>query len=251
MLINNHHLHVEEHGPKNGHPLVFLHHGLGSTRSWRKQVPVLVKAGYRVIVYDRWGYGKSESRPDLNPPGFEEDLTDLHVLLETCDLPLVTLIGHSDGGTIALYYAAQNPGRVLALVTVSAHIYLESKMEPGIQNIRATFEKDEEFRSKFQRAHGDKFESVFHNWFDGWHTPKTLAWDMRPLLSGIACPTLVVQGEADEHATFQHAHDTAESIPGAELWFVPSAMHMLPQDLPEVFNQKLLEFLSVTCQITE
>jgi len=74
---------------------------------------------------------------------------------------------------------------------------------------------------------------------------------MRPLLSRIICPTLVVQGEDDEHATLQHAHDIAESIPGAELWLVPGAMHMLPQDLPEVFNQKLLEFLSVTCQITE
>jgi pimeloyl-ACP methyl ester carboxylesterase len=159
------------------------------------------------------------------------------------------LIGHSDGGTIALYYAMQYPEKVAALVTVAAHIYLEPKMEPGIQGIRQTFEGDPRFRDGLHRLHGDKFESVFFNWFDGWHTPKALAWDLRPHLPEIACPTLVIQGEDDEHATPQHAHDVAEGIPDAELWLVPGAKHMLPQDSPEVFNLKLLEFLRATCQI--
>ena len=249
MLINSRNLYVEAHGPETGPPVVLLHHGLGSTRAWRRQIPVLAEAGYHVIAYDRWGYGKSESRPDLNAPGFEDDLDDLHRLLEIFDLPTVMLIGHSDGGTIALYYAMQYPEKVAALVTVAAHIYLEPKMEPGIQGIRQTFEGDPRFRDGLHRLHGDKFELVFFNWFDGWHTPKALAWDLRPHLPEIACPTLVIQGEDDEHATPQHAHDVAEGIPDAELWLVPGAKHMLPQDSPEVLNLKLLEFLRVTCQI--
>ena len=56
------------------------------------------------------------------------------------------------------------------------------------------------------------------------------SWDMRPILRQIGCPTLVVQGEADEHATPQHARDIADGIPGAELWLVPGAGHMLPQE---------------------
>ena len=243
MLVNQHNLYLESHGPEDGPAIVLLHHGLGSTRSWRKQVPALVAAGYRVIVYDRWGYGKSEARPALEVPSFRDDLADLESLLAACNLEPVILIGHSDGGSIALYYAIHHPEQVRAVVTIAAHIYLEEKMEPGIQGIRQVFEHDPRFREGLRRAHGDKFESTFYNWFDGWHTPKALAWDMRPQLSQIQCPALVIQGEEDEHATPQHARDIAEHIPHAALWLIPGVKHMLPQEQPELLNPKLLEFL--------
>lgn len=245
MQLVDHNLYVESRGPESGPPVVLLHHGLGSTRAWRKQVPALAAAGYRVIAYDRWGYGQSEARPHLMVPSFEDDLVDLEALLNAFNVERVTLIGHSDGGTIALYYAARNPDRVTALVSVAAHIYLEPKMEIGVQGLRQAFEKDQRFRASFQQVHGDKFEAVFHNWFEGWHTPKALEWDLRPLLPEISCPALVIQGEKDEHATAQHARDIAASIPGAELWLVPEVAHMLPQDVPDIFNKKLLEFLRV------
>lgn len=249
MWINNRNLHLEIHGPDtggptNGHSIVLLHHGLGTTRSWRKQVPALTKAGYCVIVYDRWGYGQSEPRPFLEVPSFRDDLADLDAILEACGLQHVTLIGHSDGGTIALYWAAQHPDRIKALVTIAAHIYLEPKMELGVQMIRKTFEQNAEFRIGLQRSHGDKFEAVFRNWFEGWHTPKALDWDMRPFLPNITCPTLVIQGEKDEHATANHARDIAQGIPKAELWIVKGATHMLPQEMPGLLNTKLLEFLT-------
>jgi len=251
MIINNHNLYVEIHGPENAPTVVLLHHGLGSTRAWRKQVPELVEAGYRVLVYDRWGYGRSDARVGLDVPTFEEDLVDLDHLLATCDLQPVTLIGHSDGGTLALYFAAQFPERVAALVTIAAHIYLEPKMQPGIQGIKHAFETDERFRKGMKLAHGDKFEIVFSNWFDSWHTPSALDWDMRPLLKTITCPTCVIQGENDEHATPQHAMDIAEHIPGAELWLVEGAghMHMLPQEMPDKLNQKLLSFIRSACEV--
>ena len=82
----------------------------------------------------------------------------------------------------------------------------------------------------FKLAHGEKYEAVFHNWFDGWQHDEFRCWDMRPILGQISCPSLIVQGEADEHATPQHAKDIAEAIPGAELWLVQGARHMLPQE---------------------
>jgi pimeloyl-ACP methyl ester carboxylesterase len=245
MLINGHELHVELQGPVEAPPVVFLHHGLGSIRAWQGQIPAFVKAGYRVIAYDRWGYGQSESRPDLSAPTFEDDLLDLHALLESFQLQRVVLIGHSDGGTIALYYAARNPDRVAALVTVAAHIYLESDMAPGILSLKRSFEEDHRFREGMRRAHGGKFESTFYNWFDGWHAPEALVWDMRTLISKIRCPTLVIQGEEDEYATPQHGLDIAENIHAAKLWLAPGVNHMLPQEMAEVFNQKVLAFLTL------
>ena len=74
---------------------------------------------------------------------------------------------------------------------------------------------------------------------------------MRPTINQIACPTLIVQGLDDEHATAQHARDIAAAIPGAELWLVPGAGHMLPQDFPEEFNQRMLKFLGETQPIEQ
>lgn len=244
MWINNRQLHVETHGPSDGSPLVFLHHGLGSTMAWRRQILDFTRAGYRLLLYDRWGYGRSQARPHLAVPGFEDDLVDLGLLLDAFDLPTVAFIGHSDGGSIASYFAAAHPERVSALVTVAAHIYLEPKMEPGIEGIRQAFQSDASFQQGLARVHGEKYRSTFDNWYDGWHTPAALDWDMRPLLSDIRCPTLVIQGEEDEHATPQHARHIAQHIPGAQLWLVPGARHMLPQEIPNEFNRRVLDFLA-------
>lgn len=250
LSANGHQLYYESHGPDDAPVVVLLHHGLGSTPAWRKQVPALAKNGYRVIVYDRWGYGASDEREGLDVPYFETDIDDLCVVLNVCGVRDAVFIGHSDGGTLALYFAEKHPQRVSALVTVAAHIYLErATMEPGIQAILQAYQNDVRFRAGMRMAHGDKADAVVKNWFDSWHTPEALSWDMRPQLSRITCPALVIQGEHDEHATPQHAIDIAENIPGADLWLVDGAAHMLPQEMPDEFNQKLLSFLGATCYV--
>jgi len=245
MIVNGHNLYVERNGPENGPAVVLLHHGLGSVRAWRGQIPVLVDAGYQVVAYDRWGYGASDDRPKLDLPTFTTDLEDLHEVLRQLGIQQTALVGHSDGGTIALYFAAQYPNLVSCLVTVAAHIYLEPKMEPAILGIRQSFETDERFRLGLEFAHGEKYNAVFHNWFDGWHRIELLTWDMRPVLDQIRCPTLIVQGEGDEHATPQHAKHIAEAISVADLWLLPGAGHMLPQENAGLFNPRLIQFLEV------
>lgn len=244
LTINGHQISVTDSGPAGGFPVLLLHHGLGSQYSWKEQLPALTAAGWRVIAYDRWGYGGSSPRQEPSAPAFEEDIHDLHALLGQLKLTSGALVGHSDGGTIALYYAARFPDQVSCLVTVAAHIYVEPKMEPGIQSVRQAFERDERFRNGLRNLHGKQTESVFWNWYRGWMKPDSLHWDMRPLLEGITCPAFVVQGERDEHATPQHAKDIAAAIPRAQLWLVPGARHMLPQEDPPLFNQRVLEFLA-------
>jgi pimeloyl-ACP methyl ester carboxylesterase len=250
LLLNGHLLNVETNGPVEGPAVVLLHHGLGSVQAWKCQVPALAQAGYDVVAYDRWGYGKSAPRPGVLAPDFQEDLADLLEIMNRLEIERAALVGHSDGGTIALYFAAQQPQRVTCLVSVAAHIYVEKTMQPGIAGVRGTFMEDERFRNGLRRAHGDKFEAVFDYWFSGWARPENLSWDMGPALKGIACPTLVVQGLQDEHATPQHARDLAAAIPGADLWLEPGVGHMLPQEQPEKFNSRLLEFITHNHQVT-
>ncbi len=244
LSVNGQQIYLEERGQDGAPTVLLLHHGLGSTRSWSAQIPTLEAAGWRVIAYDRRGYGKSDPRPRLSAPDFEDDIQDLRALLVRLGLSRVALIGHSDGGTIALYYAARYPNQVACLVVVAAHIYVEPKMRPGIESVRQAFENDVRFREGLRRLHADKTEAVFWNWYCGWVKPESLTWDMRPMLSRITCPVLVVQGEQDEHATPQHARDLAAGIPQASLWLVPSARHMLPQEDPERFNRQVLQFLA-------
>lgn len=239
----DHALYWETAGEASDPAVVFLHHGLGSTRAWKAQLPVFAAHGWQAAAYDRWGYGRSSPRPGLDLPGFGTDVADLAGLLDHLGLQRVMLVGHSDGGTVALYFAARFPERLAALVTVAAHIYLEAAMLPGMLGLRQAYEHDDRFRQGLRRAHGDLVESVFRNWYEGWVRAEHLAWDMRPMLAGVRCPTLVIQGEEDEHATSQHARDLAGAVADGHLWLIPGVGHMPPQSVPEEFNRRLLEFL--------
>jgi pimeloyl-ACP methyl ester carboxylesterase len=241
--INGRQLYVEVVGSADAPPVVLLHHGLGSTRSWQAQLPALQEAGFRTITYDRWGYGLSDPRPFRLDPDFHQDEQDLLVLLDNLQCDQAALVGHSDGGTIALQFSAHHPDRVRCLVCVSAHIYVEPKMLKGILGVHQSYKENTAMRLGLSRLHGDKVDQVFTNWFDGWCQPENADWDMRTLLGQVACPVLVVQGFEDEHATPVHAQDLAAAIPGAELWLVEGARHMLPQEVPELFTPRLLEFL--------
>jgi pimeloyl-ACP methyl ester carboxylesterase len=249
--INGHLISLETDGPRDGPAVVLLHHGLGAARSWKEQIPVLAAAGYRVVVYDRWGHGKSGPRERWSMPYFEEDLADLQAILDNLVVDQAALIGHSDGGKIAMYYAVNNPQRVTSLVIVSAHIYIEPKMSHGIQSVKSDFEQGSKFQKKMQRVHGDKTDALFQGWFNGWNNSEIQDWDMRPVINQIACPCLVVQGLEDEHATPQHARDMAAAIPNADLWLLPGAGHMLPQDFSEEFNQRMLKFLGVNFPVEQ
>lgn len=243
LEINGRNLYVEFRGLPQNPVLVFLHHGLGSMNSWEQQIQVFANSGYFVIAYDRWGYGKSDFRSSQITSDFKEDLADLSALLKILDIKRAALIGHSDGGTLALYHAARFPELIGCLVVVAAHIYIEPSMVPSIMQIRKAFYENPWFRTGLQRLHGDKTEQVFSNWYGGWVKMESLEWDIRQIIHSIVCPTLVIQGEHDEHATVQHARDIAEAIPNAKLWLEPGARHLLPQDIPDIFNGKVLEYL--------
>jgi pimeloyl-ACP methyl ester carboxylesterase len=245
VLVNGHQLNYVFGGESNAPTVVFLHHGLGSIRAWQAQITAFIESGYHVLAYDRWGYGASDPREELTVPYFEHDLQDLDALLNFLNLDRVALVGHSDGGTLGLYYAANYPKRVTHLVVVAAHIYIEPKMEPGIRNLRRDFETDLRLREGLRRRHGDKFTRMFYNWYNAWTKVETLNWDMRPTLKQITCPTLVVQGLGDEHATPQHARDIAGALPQAELWLVPEVGHMLPQHIPDIFNERIIKFINI------
>lgn len=248
LIINGHVINIYDEGIQHERVLVFLHHGLGSITSWHNQIPFFLKEKFRVIAYDRWGYGNSDPRKEFSMPYFQEDLNDLVALVDSLDVKNVCIIGHSDGGTIGLYFAALAIRPIHCLVSVAAHIYIEPKMIEGIENIQRQYKTDTKFRAGLARLHGERADYIFYRWLNGWLKQDILDWSMENILHQIRIPVFVIQGEYDEHSSPKHAEDIAANIPEAALWLSHEGKHMLPQNNPDEFNKRVLEFLNSKCK---
>lgn len=240
--VEGHRLYFELHGSASDPLVVFLHHGLGSTRSWRRQIPAFVAAGWRVLVYDRWGYGRSDPRPAFLPGFLRQDAAECIALLDHLGVERASLVGHSDGGTIAILIGAQYPGRIRSMALVAAHIYYEPKMERGLHGIAEAAEEPP-LATALSREHGERAEALVEAWIGHWLSSEPASLSLRSELGKIVCPVFVIQGELDEHATPQHARDIAELAQDGHLWLIPGVHHMPLHEIPERFNQRLLEFL--------
>lgn len=241
--IDNHALYWERHGRAEAGSVVLLHHGLGSVRSWRRQIPPLCDAGWEVLAYDRWGYGRSDPRPEFNDRFLLQDTHEAIQLLDLLGIGTATLVGHSDGGTIALLMAGMQPRRVSKMIVVAAHIYYEEKMRTGLLEI-ASQTKLPPLATALQREHGPRAADLTENWIKHWSNSNPTELDLSNRLKKIICPTLVIQGELDEHATEQHARDIAEGVQHGYLWLAPAVGHMLPHEISDEFNNRMLDFLS-------
>jgi len=231
-------LYYEEAG--KGIPLILLHSGGGSTASWKPNMSAFAEK-YRVIAYDRPGYGQSSPREVFPLDYFDRDVEDLAALLEKLGLTeRVFLCGCSDGGTIALLFAARFPERTRAIVCEGAHGYVEEKAVKALREERLRWE--EGFRNKglwdTPRA---RAQAAF---FDRWLDPAFRDWNVMDRLARIGCPTLIVQGTEDEYAEMSHAERLADAIKGSVLWEVDGAGHMPHASLPDEFNRRTLAFLA-------
>ncbi len=237
IQVRGHRIYLEQSQGIRFPRVVLLHHGLGSVQAWRLQIDFLVQKGFSVLAYDRWGYGRSEDRASLDPPFFEEDVRDLEFILTIEKSPTV-FVGHSDGGNLALSYASRHADTLLGLIVVAPHIYFEPKMAEGIRTLYTSYQEHEAFRQALESVHEGK--AVFERWYQAWCALGT-QWDMRPCLSNIICPVLVIQGSDDEHATIQHAQDCASALPNGRLRIFEGSNHMLPQQNSDLFNKVLFE----------
>jgi pimeloyl-ACP methyl ester carboxylesterase len=203
----------------------------------------LAAAGWEVLVYDRWGYGRSDPRPGFSNKFLLQEAREAFCLLDLLNIKRTALVGHSDGGTIALLMASMQPDRISKLIVVAAHIYYEEKMSEGLQSISKQAQHPP-LSTALRREHGDRAKRLTDMWVNHWLQSDLNELDMSDLLHQIPCPTLVIQGELDEHATPKHAQDIASGVQQGELWLVPDTAHMPPHEIPDEFNQHVLEFLS-------
>jgi pimeloyl-ACP methyl ester carboxylesterase len=223
--------------------LVFLHDGLGSAGTWRDVPAALAAAtGCGALVYSRAGYGGSTPRPGPWPVRFmhDEATVTLPRLLAALDVRDGFLVGHSDGASIALIYAADrgaraaaalgpgpgpgpgpglspNPGpagggdragaaaqpwewRLRGVILEAPHVFVEPVCVDSIVAMAHGYRRGD-LAQRMARRHGANADACFAAWVEVWLRPEFRAWTIEALLPWVSCPVLAMQGEQDEYGT--------------------------------------------------
>jgi pimeloyl-ACP methyl ester carboxylesterase len=195
--------------------LIFLHEGLGSIGQW-KDFPRLLSSATRLpaLVYDRWGHGGSDPLQGRREAGYlhDEALDSLPRILKELGIRKTILVGHSDGGSIALIFAAKHPGNVSGVITEAAHVFVEDVTIRGIQEAVRTYEA--KLRDRLSQFHGSNTDLVFRGWTDIWLSPEFRDWNIREYLPKITAPTLAIQGFDDEYGTPVQVETIVKNVTG-------------------------------------
>jgi pimeloyl-ACP methyl ester carboxylesterase len=213
-------------------PQVFLHEGLGSVAGWRGFPRALAdRLDAPGLVYSRRGYGRSTPLARMRATDYlhREAWDVLPALLARCGVERPLLVGHSDGGSIALLYAAHHAPRAIAIM--APHVFVEDVTIAGIEQARAAWSAGK-LREPLARVHDDP-DGAFFGWNDGWLNPAFRRWNIEAELPRIRCPVLAIQGHDDQYGTMEQLDRIARGVPHARLLKLEQCGHAPQRDQPE------------------
>ena len=237
-----------EDGHSSRAPLVFLHEGLGSVALWRDwPAQLCARLGRAGLVYSRQGYGRSAPRPDVRGHGrlqpdymHREALQVLPALLRELGIARPVLVGHSDGGTIALLHAAHHA--VSACIVMAPHVMVEDISVRAIEAAREAYEHGP-LRARLAAFHAD-VDNAFWQWNDVWLSAAFRSYDIRQEVSAITAPLLAIQGEDDPYGTMAQIEDIAAAVPHTQLLKFSACGHSPHRDQREAVEAAIADFLS-------
>ena len=235
-------------GPGQDAPLVFLHEGLGSVALWRDwPAQLCARVGRAGLVYSRQGYGQSSPRADVRGSGrlqpdymHREALQVLPALLRQLGIARPVLVGHSDGGTIALLHAAHHP--VSACIVMAPHVRVEDISVRAIEAAREAYAHGP-LRARLAPFHAD-VDGAFWQWNDVWLSDAFRSYDIRQDISAITAPLLAIQGEDDPYGTMAQIENVAAAVPHTQLLKLPACGHSPHRDQREAVEAAIADFLS-------
>ena len=238
----------------SGVPVVFVHAATGSSRVWEHQFPALTTAGYRVIAYDRRGFGRSVIDPAGVQPGTGAD--DLLALINHLGIDRLHLVGTAAGGGIALDFALSFPERLRSLVVANAvggvqdeeYLALGQRIRPAPQ-FDALPPDFRELGPSYRASNpggSERWLALERTSRPQGSPPPTQTMRNRitfGLLEEMNVPTLLLTGDADLYAPPAVLRLFAARITNSESAVVPEAGHSTYWEQPEIFNRTVLEFI--------
>ncbi|MDB5946522.1 MAG: alpha/beta hydrolase [Ramlibacter sp.] len=228
-------------------PIVFLHEGLGSVAMWRDwPAQVCAATGRSGVVYSRRGYGNSDPVPDVRAAGrlaadymHREAWAVLPVLLAALGIEQPVLLGHSDGGSIALLHASRHP--VSACIVMAPHVVVEEVSLRSIEASRDVYESA--LKDRLQRYHAD-VDVAFWQWNDVWLSPAFRGFDIRQDCHLISAPVLAIQGRDDAYGTMRQIEEIAPTRGGFLMEKLAGCGHSPHRDQPDLTRQLVVDFLA-------
>ena len=233
--------------------MVFLHEGLGSVAMWRDFPQRLCAAlGCAGLVYSRPGYGRSTPRAPDEAWGvdFMHHQADavLPALLRALGIDTSHappwLLGHSDGGSIALLHAARYPERVASAIVLAPHIVVEAVGLASIERARQAY-LGADLLERLARYHDDP-DSAFWGWNRIWLDPAFRDWTIESDLARITCPLLAIQGLDDEYGTLEQIRGIARRVPQTELLELAACGHSPHRDQADTLIAAINRFFCRT-----
>jgi pimeloyl-ACP methyl ester carboxylesterase len=224
----------------SGSPVILLHGGLGHSGNWGYQLPTLVGSGYRVILIDSRGHGRSTR--DARPFTYELMASDVSAVMDALRVKNAALVGWSDGACTALVLASKSPAQVAGV------FFFACNMDPsGAKEITELTPILKRCISRHSRDY--KRLSTTPDQFDEFSAAVGLMQRTQPnysadQLARISVPVVIVHSEHDEFIKSEHAEYLSRSIPGAELILLPGVSHFAPLQRPDEFNTVVRAFLS-------
>lgn len=228
-------------------PLVFLHEGLGSVSLWRDFPARMARAtGCRTVVYSRYGYGRSDVLTAPRRPDYlhVEALETLPELLDLLAVDRPVLVGHSDGGSIALIHAGAGCRECAGVAVLAPHLFVEERSVVGIEETVRVFENTD-LPQRLARHHRD-VRLTFYGWADIWRSPEFRDWNIELCLPGLRCPVLAIQGEDDEYAGMDHIDRIAQlavNAPRVDLLKLAACRHSPHRDQAATVGAAIVAFV--------
>ncbi|MCJ8298484.1 MAG: alpha/beta hydrolase [Pseudomonadales bacterium] len=183
--------------------LVFLHEGLGCTAMWKNFPQRLCSlTACPGLVYDRLGYGQSSTLRKERTVHYmhEYALQELpQILAVLLAQRSYILVGHSDGASISLIAAAEQPPLLKGLISEAAHVFVEPETIAGIKAADAAYDAGK--LRALEKFHGDKTAAIFKAWSQTWLKPAFASWNIEYLLPSIQVPLLAIQGVDDQYGS--------------------------------------------------
>ncbi len=225
--------------------IILLHEGLGSVSMWRDFPQLLAEhTACEVVVYSRAGYGRSGPAKLPRDVRYMHD-EGLHVLpqlIQQLEVSRPILMGHSDGGSIALICGGGTDTSLSGIIVMAPHIRNEQITIDSIAQAKIAWQQTD-LAAKLGKYHDD-VEAAFRGWNDIWLHPDFSDWNIEAYLPAIKVPLLAIQGENDEYGTMAQIDGIQALVAQAELLKLENCRHSPHRDQSQAVLSAVARFIN-------
>lgn len=247
--VNGLPVYYEMHG--EGETIVLLHNGFACTKMWAGIYPRLLKAGFRVLMFDRRGYGRSDEGDGFTSyyrgEGFrDESVAAMAELMEFLGVERFHVVGQCEGGVVGVDYCVRYPDQVKTLSTASTFCFSTISLEKfNRRKFPAAFDLlPAEIQDKYVYWHGPERAAYFYDLCSryGGCYGKGI-FDLRPSIEAVACPTLVMYADRGHFFDVEQGVAFYRHLRNGELAVFPKCGHNIFEHYPEEYVRQVVAFI--------